>query len=167
MQKKRFVPACILAAVASLAVAAPATASTGPTPQWELYLAINRARAAHGLPRVFIASGLRTSAQRHSDGMVTGDYFAHTSPYGQTLYDRVVASGFLRIGPWWAGEAIGWGTPGVGSPDNMVRMWMNSPEHRAILLAPGATCVGIGRALGPHFLGYEHATVWTVDMGHH
>jgi uncharacterized protein YkwD len=167
MKKNRFVPALILAAVASLAIAAPATASTGPTPQWELYLAITRARAAHGLPRVYIAPGLRTAAQRHADGMVTGNYFAHTSPYGQTLYDRVVSSGFIRIGAWWAGETLAWGTPGIGSPDNVVRMWLNSPEHRAILLSRNAMCVGIGRALGPHFLGAENATVWTVDFGHH
>jgi uncharacterized protein YkwD len=167
MKMHRFVPAVILTGLAALAIAPSASASTGPTPQWELYLAINRARAAHGLPRVFIASGLRTAAQRHADGMVTGNYFAHTSPFGQTLYDRIVASGFIRIGAWWAGETLAWGTPGIGAPANVVRMWLNSPEHRAILLSRNATCVGIGRALGPHFLGSENATVWTADFGHH
>jgi uncharacterized protein YkwD len=167
MKMHRFVPAVILTGLAALAIAPPASASTGPTPQWELYLAINRARAAHGLPKVFIASGLRTAAQRHADGMVTGNYFAHTSPFGQTLYDRIVASGFIRIGYWWAGETLAWGTPGIGAPANVVRMWLNSPEHRAILLSRNATCVGIGRALGPHFLGSENATVWTADFGHH
>ena len=43
--------------------------------------------------------------------------------------------------------------------------WLNSPEHRAIILSSRYHLVGIGRAYGT-FLGYPGASVWTVDWGH-
>jgi uncharacterized protein YkwD len=97
--------------------------------------------------------------------MLAHNYFAHTSPTGSTLYDRIVHSGFVTLGYWEAGETLAWGTGVLGTPSSVVKMWMASPEHRAILLSPAFRFVGIGRAQGT-FLGHPGADVWTADWGH-
>jgi uncharacterized protein YkwD len=146
-------------------LAGPAMATENSTYRWRLYLAINEVRAAHGLHGLHISDGLRTVAQRHSNDMVERDYFGHTSPTGSTLYSRIVNSDFQRVGQWWAGENLAWGTGTIGSPRYTIKMWLASPEHRAILLSSRYGLVGIGRATG-RFLGYSNAVVWTVDFGH-
>jgi uncharacterized protein YkwD len=97
--------------------------------------------------------------------MLWRGYFGHTSPTGSTLTYRVMSSGFVTYGQWWAGETLAWGCGGYGDPATVVKEWMHSPEHRAILLSPRYHFVGIGRSYGT-FLGQPGAAVWTVDWGH-
>ena len=81
------------------------------------------------------------------------------------LTQRVMTSGFVTYGPWWAGETLAWGCGTRGDPTRVVRAWLNSPEHRAIILSSRYHLVGIGRVYGT-FLGHPGASVWTVDWGH-
>jgi uncharacterized protein YkwD len=155
----------MLAAVLLMASAGSASATVNSTYRWRLFLAINEVRAGHGLAPVHLASGLRNAAQAHSNDMVSRNYFAHTSPTGSTLYYRITHSTFRTYGAWLAGENLAWGTGTIGSPRNVIRMWLLSPEHRAILLSSRYTYVGVGRAVGG-FQGFEDAIVWTVDFGH-
>jgi uncharacterized protein YkwD len=152
-----------VAIAAVLAIAAPAQASCPAW--WSLFRTINQVRAAHGLRAVSVSSGLRSAAERHTRDMLWRNYFAHTSPTGSTLYHRVATSGFVTYGAWWAGETLAWGSGIYGSPGAVVRAWLHSPEHRAILLSPRFRLVGIGRAYGT-FEGHPGAAVWTVDWGH-
>jgi uncharacterized protein YkwD len=161
----RLTASTLLAALLLTSVAAPAMATANSTYRHRLYLAMNEVRVAHHLRPLHISNGLRTAAQRHSSDMIARGYFGHTSPAGSTLYDRIVHSGFQRFGQWWAGENLAWGTGTVGSPRYTVKMWLASPEHRAILLSSRFGLVGIGRATG-RFEGYSGAVVWTVDFGH-
>jgi uncharacterized protein YkwD len=162
---RRITSLLLLTALLAGSLAGPAMATENSTYRWRLYLAINEVRAAHGLRGLHISDGLRTVAQRHSNDMVERDYFGHTSPTGSTLYSRIVNSDFQRVGQWWAGEILAWGTGTIGSPRYTIKMWLASPEHRAILLSSRPGLVGIGRATG-RFLGYSNAVVWTVDFGH-
>jgi uncharacterized protein YkwD len=154
----------LVAVVGTLGVAAgPAQAAT---PQWvNLFRAINDVRRTHGLHPIAASKGLRSAAKNHSRDMMSRDYFAHTSPTGSTLTHRVVTSGFITYGQWWAGETLAWGSGSYGTPRAVVKSWMHSPEHRAILLSPRYHLVGIGRVYGT-FLGHSGASVWTVDWGH-
>jgi uncharacterized protein YkwD len=145
--------------------AGAATAQASRAPWYPLFQAINRARVQHHLRPVAASPRLHWAARWHSSDMLAHDYFGHTSPTGGTLYDRIVHSGFLTEGTWWAGETLAWGTGTTGDPDSVVRMWLGSPEHRAILLSPLYRFVGIGRARGT-FLGHHDADVWTADWGH-
>lgn len=156
-----------LAAVAAIAAfAVPVSTASASTPTWwPLYQAINATRAAHGLGPMAPSSGLHRAALRHSQDMLWREYFAHTSPTGSTIGYRIQHSGFVTYGAWWAGETLAWGSGGMGTPAEVVKMWLLSPEHRAILLSPRYHLVGIGRAQGL-FLGHPGATVWTVDWGH-
>ena len=163
MRPRRFVIAAVAAAAGLTFFAAPAIAARPAW--WGLYVAINKARVARGLRPMGLSYGLRVAAKGHTVDMVRRNYFAHTSPTGSTLTYRIRTCGFVTIGQWWAGETLAWGSGSVGAPDSVVKMWLQSPEHRAILLSPLYHLVGIGRVAGT-FLGHPGATVWTVDWGH-
>jgi uncharacterized protein YkwD len=167
MKPRALTSSLLLAVVLALTVAAPVSAHThsNSTYRWRLFLEINQVRRDHGLRALHIAPGLRAAAQNHSNDMVNRDYFSHTSPAGSTLYRRVVRSSFATSGLWGAGENLAWGTGTYGSPRTTVRMWLASPEHRAILLSRSWGWVGVGRRSG-RFLGHSGAVVWTVDFAH-
>jgi uncharacterized protein YkwD len=141
-----------------------AAAATGTTlrPRTVLLEKLNQVRAAYGLAGVRPALLLRLAAQRHSDDMVIRDYFSHTSPGGGTLFDRVTKSGFVTGYSWEAGETLAWGTGVLGKPGQIVKAWLRSPEHRAIVLSSTWSRIGISRACG-RFLGHAGACVWTAD----
>jgi uncharacterized protein YkwD len=158
----------LIVVLATLALAAglgAATAGAATTPWYPLFQAINNVRRSHGLRPVAPSPRLHWAARHHSNDMLVHHYFAHTSPWGSTLYSRILSSGFLTYGYWQAGETLAWGTGFDATPAGVVQMWMHSPEHRAILLSPLFRFVGIGRAQG-RFLGHAGAAVWTADWGH-
>jgi len=155
--------ALVAAAVVLMVAAVPAQAAT---PRWmDLFRAINHVRTSHGLRPIATSTRLHLAARRHSHDMLWRGYFAHTSPTGSTLTQRVMGSGFITYGQWWAGETLAWGNGSYGNPAGVVQAWLKSPEHRAIMLSPRYHLVGIGRAYGT-FLGHPDASVWTVDWGH-
>jgi uncharacterized protein YkwD len=162
---RTLIASLMLASVLLMSAAGSASATVNSTYRWRLFLAINEVRVNHGVAPVHLATGLRRAAQGHSNDMVAHNYFAHTSPTGSTLAYRIMRSTFRTYGEWWAGEDLAWGTGTIGSPRNVIRMFLASPEHRAILLSSRYTYVGVGRAVGP-FQGFESAAVWTVDFGH-
>jgi uncharacterized protein YkwD len=61
----------------------------------------------------------------------------------------------------WIGESIA-AVPGRGTARRVVRMWMNSPPHRAVLLSPAGCRIGVGKRLGR--LGSARRVVFTVDL---
>ncbi len=151
-----------LAVVLAGTIGAGSAAAATLTPRAALRVAINAVRVRYGLGPVRGSSQLHAVAQRHSDDMILRDYFAHTSPSGQTVRDRIIRSGFVNGYAWMGGETLAWGTGTLSGPVSTVRAWMASPEHRAILLSSQFTRVGISRACG-HFLGHRSACVWTAD----
>ena len=94
--------------------------------------------------------------------MLRRNYFAHTSPTGSTLYDRIVASGFVNGYTWLGGETLAWGTGTLAGAKATVHAWWESPEHRAILLSSTYKWIGISRECG-HYHGHTNACVWTAD----
>jgi uncharacterized protein YkwD len=110
---------------------------------------INEARAKRGLPRLGTTGSLTDAATAHSRNMVANDFFSHSSPGGSTPKARIAAAGYLDGASSWAiGETIAWGSGASASPASIVRMWLRSPGHRAILLDGRFDDVGIGIALG-------------------
>jgi len=155
----------IAIALAALAVATVkvGTAHAATTPARTLLLdRINTVRVAHGLRRVYPSTQLRGAAKSHSLDMLRRNYFAHTSPTGSTLYDRIVGSGFVNGYTWLGGETLAWGTGTLAGARATVHAWMLSPEHRAILLSSTYRWVGISRECG-NYQGHSDACVWTAD----
>jgi uncharacterized protein YkwD len=100
--------------------------------------------------------------------MVNRRYFEHTSPDGRSVGDRLRAIGYSRGFSASAGENIAYGFGEESTPDSIVRLWMNSPGHRADILRPAFTEIGIGIATGapdlPDAKQADSAT-YTTDFG--
>ena len=117
--------------------------------------AVNDVRAAHNLRPLKVDAKLLATARAYSTTMIQQDVFTHGS-----FAERLARSG--ARGPAF-GENLAWGTGRLAGARNVVSMWMESPGHRANLLRPGWTRVGIGARVG-NFLGYSGATVITADF---
>lgn len=101
---------------------------------------LNRVRARHALPRVRFDGRLARAATAHSRDMARNGYFAHGS---WTTRVRASAGSARSVG-----EVIGWqraGRPGREARA-IVRSWLGSAPHRAVLLDRGFRRVGLGRA---------------------
>ncbi len=92
---------------------------------------INGRRAAKGLRSLRLVYCADRTAERWSRHLASTNTFYHQSMV------NVINS----CDATYAGETLGRGTM---SPRKLVRMWMNSPGHRAILLTPKARRIGIG-----------------------
>ncbi|MEU0387865.1 CAP domain-containing protein [Streptomyces chartreusis] len=114
----------------------------------------NRERARAGLPPLAADPLLTAAAQAHSADMVARDFYSHTAPGGSQPWDRAAAAGSTRCS---IGENI---ACGQRSPAEVVEGWMNSPGHRANILKPGFTHLGVGFAGGGHA-----GTYWTQLFG--
>jgi uncharacterized protein YkwD len=122
--------------------------------------AINRQRSKHGLAKLRSSRRLARAADFHSWEMLDANYFAHESRDGGPFDRRVRRFADHRA----LGETLAMlGGCGRKAARKVVRMWMNSPGHRAILLAGSFRRVGIGKRKGD--LGGSRACVVTADFG--
>ncbi|WP_433467324.1 CAP domain-containing protein [Spirillospora sp. CA-128828] len=114
----------------------------------------NAQRAAHGLRPLADDRCLTAAAQAYSEDMAARRFYSHTSPEGTQPWDRAAAAGSTHLG---IGENI---ACGQRSPAEVVQGWMDSPGHRANILKPDFTHIGIG------FQGGGKAgTYWTQLFG--
>jgi uncharacterized protein YkwD len=120
----------LLGCLGALALAAPAQAAP-TTLEKHLIAKINDVRAAHDLRRLRLGTGVQRGAHAWSRHLRRTDSFHHAS---------------LEPG---TGEVLAWGTCAWFKPRLAVRMWLDSPPHRALLLRPGFRRVGAGWARGP------------------
>jgi hypothetical protein len=110
---------------------------------------VNQVRRDRALPILRRRWRLDEAASRHVADMVERGYFSHTSPDGATIVDRVRRSGYLEPErAWRLGETLAWGTGSLSTPTAVVRAWLHSPPHRALLLSPRFRDVGVGVAAG-------------------
>ncbi|MFL6000531.1 MAG: CAP domain-containing protein [Streptomyces sp.] len=108
----------------------------------EVVALTNRERARAGLPPLGVDPLLARAAQAYSTDMAVRAFYSHTSPEGTQPWDRAAAAGSTRRS---IGENI---ACGQRSAAEVVEGWMNSPGHRANILKPGFTHIGIGFAGG-------------------
>lgn len=120
----------------------------------EVIALTNSERAGAGLPPLAADPRLTAAAQAHSADMVTRAFYAHTSPDGREPWDRAAAAGSRHRT---VGENI---ACGQRSPAEVVRGWMDSPAHRANILKPAFTHLGVGFAGGG-----QDGTYWTQLFG--
>ena len=138
------------------AVLVPASqAATMSQGERALLTAVNAARAAHELAPLEVDPALTRAAQGHSRTLLRTNTFAH-GPFAA----RLARSG--ARGPVLA-ENLGWGKGSRATAAGIVRGWLASPGHRANLLRPGFTRIGLGTRTGT-FLGVRGATVVTANF---
>lgn len=147
----------IFAAALALVPAATAGPEAATLSQNEraLVRAVNAARASSGLRALSVDPALTRVARAHSARMLRTGVFEHGA-----MGARLAGSG--ARGPVF-GENLAWGTGSMGAASYIVRSWMASPGHRANLLRPGWTRIGLG-ALRGTFQGYAGATVVTANF---
>jgi hypothetical protein len=86
---------------------------------------------------------LQQAAFNHARDMATRNYFSHYTPEGWSPDIRVQGLGYNGS----VGENIYCGS---GNPGDAVGAWMNSDGHRANILNPGFTKVGIAHYYDPN-----------------
>jgi uncharacterized protein YkwD len=115
----------------------PLAARTGAQIEEALLRRVNDERAHAGLPPVASFDPLAIVAHAHSQDMADHGFFGHVSPTTGTTDDRVRQSGIPVIG---YGEDLSKGA----DVEAVHQQLMASPAHRAIILDPRFTRVGIG-----------------------
>jgi uncharacterized protein YkwD/stress response protein SCP2 len=120
----------------------------------EVVAATNSERAQHGLGALTVEPRLAAAAQAHGEDMVARRFFAHDSPDGGTVADRVLAAGYRYSV---VAENI---AAGQRSAAEVVDGWMNSPGHRRNILSRDVLQIGIGFVAGG-----EYGTTWVQVFG--
>ncbi len=133
-------------------------ASYSGTSENRVLVLLNDIRHEHGLSSFVASRALRAAAREHSADMLARGYFEHDGP--SESFDKRIRR-FLES-PL-VGENIAWGTGRHSSPESIVRLWMNSPPHRRIILMPTLHRVGLGVAMGS-FKGNKGAVMATADF---
>jgi len=129
---------------------------------------LNAIRVAHGLVPLKLSAALTASATQHTEEMGTDGYFEHASADG-TLFWKRIEHWYpeASYGYWSVGENLLWSSPDVNAPAAL-QLWMNSPEHRANILAARWREIGISAihfdAAGGTYKGMP-VTIITTDFG--
>ena len=141
----------VVAGVLAVGLAVPAAANAR-SEQASILDRINEARARHGLSRVDASGSLRRSASAFAGHLMRTQRFAHAN--------RIHASSRFRV----LGETL---AIRVGSrrwrPRAVVRGWLHSPGHRALLLSRSFRYAGAGSSRG-RFSGRQ-AVIWVLHLG--
>jgi uncharacterized protein YkwD len=129
---------------------------------------VNLLRRQHGLRALRLSSKLAAAARSHSGEMAQRGYFSHDSANGTSFDKRI--SRFYSLGGkryWSVGENLLWSSPDV-SASAALDMWLNSPEHRKILLTARWREVGLSAVhvqAAPGAYGGREVTIVTADFG--
>jgi uncharacterized protein YkwD len=108
---------------------------------------VNVQRVRRGERALRPNADLARSAAAHSADMVSGNYFDHVSPAGETPLARIKASTYLPgRSAYLVAENIALGTLQLATPASIVASWMKSAHHRANILNPDFRDSGIGIA---------------------
>lgn len=145
----------LLVAASALLLTGPATAAKPSQREASLLAAVNGVRKAHDLQPLLVDTKLMRVARGYSATLLRQDVLTHGS-----FAQRMRSSG--ARGPRF-GENLAWGTGRYGTARSIVTSWLRSPGHRAILLRPGFSRIGIGARVG-NFAGHRGAVVVTADF---
>ncbi len=110
---------------------------------------VNEERRKNNLQPLEINWEVSRVAQYKTRDMAYNNYFSHNSPTYGSPFDMLKS---FKIPYNYAGENI---AKGQKSPSDVVKAWMNSPGHRANILNPKFTEIGIG------YLVKDGTSYWT------
>jgi uncharacterized YkwD family protein len=112
---------------------------------------VNAERSKQGLKPLKMNTTLNKSAQAKAKDMHDKKYFDHNSPTYGSPFDQMKQFGYSYS---YAGENI---AMGQRSPQEVMKAWMNSAGHRANILSPNFTEIGIGY--------YSDGNYWVQQFG--
>jgi uncharacterized protein YkwD len=117
---------------------------------------INENRRTHQLPPLTEVAALTQAARRHARDMADHDLTSHIGTDGTDGPERMRQAGYAWTR---ASEIIGWE---FRTARDMVNWWMNSSTHRAVILSPDMTDLGVGYASNGS-MRLQHA--WVATFG--
>jgi hypothetical protein len=127
---------------------------------------VNGERAAAGLPALTQNGQLDQAAAGMAKRMVAEKFFSHETPDGKTVVDRVEPTGYIpKSGDWVVGENLAWGSGALSTPQAIVNGWMNSPGHRANILAADYKDIGIAAEMGSPSSSHSGGTTYVHNFG--
>ncbi len=158
---RRIVPA--LLAIASLGSgfalpSAQADAATLDSLEAGIVTEVNAFRASRGLSTLRVSDTLTYAAKWMATDMAVNNYFAHTSLDGRDPTSRMADFGYPARSTW-SGENL---AAGYTTAREVVRGWINSPGHYAVLTNASYRAIGVGRAYGA---ASSYKWYWTADFG--
>ena len=116
---------------------------------------VNLERAETDLPPVSRNPALEHIADDYACQMIAENFFGHTDPItGYGPGDRAVVGKYAFYA---IGENL---AAGQQTPAEVMKVWMDSPSHRDIILDPKWTEVGIAVRVGG-----EYSTYWVQEFG--
>lgn len=116
----------------------------------EVLSLVNQERSKIGLKPLQMDWELARVARMKSQDMAQKNYFSHTSPTYGSPFDMMKQFGIsFRT----AGENI---ASGQTTPKEVMESWMNSQGHRANILKPEYTHLGVG-----YYRGGSYGHMWT------
>jgi uncharacterized protein YkwD len=122
---------------------------------------LNNQRRRRGLPRLSENHRLDLASMRHARDMASHNFFEHGDFVG-----RIKRADYLDgAGSWTVGENIAWGAGPYATPKAIVRMWMDSPGHKANILSRRFHEIGIGIARGTPSSRVDGGATYATDFG--
>ena len=119
----------------------------------------NSARAGNHETGLGLNTELSQAANAKAADMITQNYWAHTSPAGETPWAFIQQNGYQYQA---AGENLAYGFANSG---DVVKAWLNSPEHRANMLNANYRDVGFGVAESANYQGHGPETIIVAMYG--
>lgn len=110
----------------------------------EMVNLVNQARSQNNLPALKVDTALANVARVKAKDMIDNNYFSHNSPTYGSPFDMMKSFSIRYIK---AGENIAGNQSVQGAHDSL----MNSPGHRANILSPDYTHIGIGIIEGGNY----------------
>ena len=102
---------------------------------------VNRLRRRNGLTRLMFYEELLPIAREYSRRMAEEKFFSHDDPEGRSVKERV-EEGAIK---WrMVGENLAYSNGYVNPVAASIHGWMNSPGHRANILAPDFNLTAVG-----------------------
>jgi uncharacterized protein YkwD len=114
---------------------------------------INQERAKYGLSALSYNGTLDNAAEKHNDHMSVVGKMAHDGIGDGDPGERIRAEGWRKA--W--GENV---ATGQTSPEQVVREWMNSPDHRRNILDPNFKSMGVS-----YTTAANGRTYWAQEFG--
>jgi uncharacterized protein YkwD len=116
---------------------------------------VNLERAERDLQPVVVNPGLKTIAENYACRMVEAGFFGHQDlDTGDGPAERAIAGKYTFYA---IGENL---AAGQETPTDVMKVWMESPAHREIILDPDWKEVGIAVRGGG-----QHSIYWVQEFG--
>ncbi len=116
---------------------------------------VNLERIERALPPVAVNEALKQIAEEYACQMAAEGFFGHEDPVtGHGPAERAIVGRYLF---WSVGENL---AAGAETPAEVMKLWMDSPSHRDIILDPGWKELGIAVRSGG-----VYSTYWVQEFG--